>query len=241
LKENVAISQRRIGAFNMPKGVHSSPRKKKRKEPTAPSLKSALEAVRRLSKLDPGPDDFKHYQEEAGAEKGHRGAAILRATDVENALRKSIRRWLNLGPKMRDELFGSNGPGGTFTNKIIIAHALGIFGDKTRQNLDIIRTIRNAFAHAAHPIRFDDPDIATLCEYLEVPDPIRFGDVKGPLSPDPESSSAAREKYRMTCENTAQNLLVHNFTGPMRISHEALKVGLRYDNYEVLARENPLP
>jgi hypothetical protein len=227
-----------------PEGVHSSPRTKKRNgKPmnTTPGLKSALDAVKRLLDLDPGPDDFKHYQEEAGAEKGHRGAAILLATNVDNALRKSIRRWLNLGPKRRDELFTFNGPGGTFSNKIIIGHALGIFGDRTRQNLDIIRTIRNAFAHAAHPIRFDDPAIARLCEFLVVPDPVRLGGVKGPLSPAPESSSAAREKYRMTCENTAQNLIVHNFTGPIGIAPEALKVKLHYDNYEVLAREKPLP
>jgi hypothetical protein len=41
----------------------------------------------------------------------------------------------------------------------------------------------------------------------------------------------------MTCENTAHNLIVHNFTGPMGIALEALKVKLPYDNYEVLARE----
>ncbi len=227
-----------------PEGVPSSPRTKKRKrEPIngTPGLKSALEAVSRLSDRDPGPDDFKHYQEEAGAEKGHRGAAILLATNVDNALQKSIRRWLNLEPERRDELFRFNGPSGTFGNKIIIAHALGIFGNKTRQNLEIIRTIRNAFAHATHPIRFDDLAIIKLCDFLVVPDPVRFGSVKGPLNPVSESSFAAREKYRMTCENIANNLLVHNFTGPIRIDIEAFKVKLSYDNYEVLAREKPLP
>jgi hypothetical protein len=208
---------------------------------TTPGLKSALDAVKRLLDLDPGPNDFKHYQEEAGAEKGHRGAAILLATNVENALQKSIRRWLKLEPERRSELFAFNGPSGTFGNRIILAHALGIFGAQTRQNLDIIRTIRNAFAHAERPIRFDTPAIATLCYFLVVPDPIRLGGVKGPLSPAPKTSPVAQEKYRMTCENTAHNLLVHNFTGPWGVALEALKEKFPYDNYEVSARENPLP
>src|ERR1700738_1268146 len=184
-------------------------------------IKAAKRAVNALSDEDVGQDDHKHYQLEAGAEKGDRGAAILLATNLENTLQIAIRRWLQISDPLRRELFREPAsPAKTFSSKIIIAHALGIFGPTTRRNLDLIRTIRNAFAHAKKPIRFDDRPIADLCNFLVIPKIIRLGYFDGILNPEDNPRSPARYHYRVVCDHTSHNLLVHNFTGPFGIAEE---------------------
>jgi hypothetical protein len=125
----------------LPAGITPKPRKRKRSAlPSNEGLRAAKEAVSVLSDQDPGQDDFEHYRLETGRESGDRGAAILLATNVKNALQISIRRWLPVSGALRQELFkGPVAPAGTFAAKIIIGHALGIYGPATRQNLDIIR------------------------------------------------------------------------------------------------------
>lgn len=51
---------------------------------------------------------------------------------------------------------------------------MDIFGPITRKNLEHMRAVRNAFAHAATTLRFDDRDISELCSELELPDEGKF-------------------------------------------------------------------
>ncbi len=76
-------------------------------------------AVAFLVAPDATVQHYTQYFEEANAEKNDRGAAILIATNLENALESAIIRQLQLGSKRRD-LFGLNSPGGTFDFKIRI-------------------------------------------------------------------------------------------------------------------------
>jgi hypothetical protein len=46
-------------------------------------------------------------------------------------------------------------PLATFSAKIRLAYALSIFGSSTRDDLDTIREIRNAFAHSTRPLASD--------------------------------------------------------------------------------------
>jgi hypothetical protein len=66
-------------------------------------------------------------------------------------------------------LLGANGPLGSFANEILIGYALNIFGDETKANLDIIRAVRNAFAHAKIPIKFTTPQVKNACTHLRIP------------------------------------------------------------------------
>jgi hypothetical protein len=111
-------------------------------------VKAVLKALSALTNGELQSEDFAELERQANAEKNHRGGAILIATNLENALEHAIERRLETGPERRKELFGINAPISRFANKIIIAQALKIIGPETRQNLDIIRGIRNAFAHA---------------------------------------------------------------------------------------------
>ena len=65
--------------------------------------------------------------------------------------RKDEREWARLT--------GENGPLGTFSAKIIAGHAFGLYDDSTLANMNIIRDIRNAFAHSKRPIDFNEEPI----------------------------------------------------------------------------------
>jgi hypothetical protein len=54
-----------------------------------------------------------------------------------------------------DNLLGRNGPLNTFSGRIAAANRLGLIGDQFAKSLDIIRDIRNEFAHQAGPRTLD--------------------------------------------------------------------------------------
>ncbi|MCW3846129.1 DUF4145 domain-containing protein [Sphingomonas sp. LB-2] len=94
-----------------------------------------------------------------------RGAAVMLATMVEKAL------WVALMTRMpkvdkitHDGWFeGAHAPFQTFSAKIKLGRAFGIYGPRTEELLNTIREIRNAFAHALTPLGFDNPTIANAC------------------------------------------------------------------------------
>jgi len=54
-------------------------------------------------------------------------------------------------------LVGDNGPLNSFSSKIIVGYALGIYDEGMRNDLNIVRNIRNVFAHSKRLIQFDHP------------------------------------------------------------------------------------
>ncbi len=96
--------------------------------------------------------------------------AILGAATIEIELEVLLRQRF---PKADDSLWGSlvgdNGPFNTFDQKIIAAFAFRIFDGATKDNLKIIKSIRNVFAHAKKLVDFDDPLIAAEFRRIKVP------------------------------------------------------------------------
>lgn len=89
---------------------------------------------------------------------------------IEITLEDLIRRKL----KRRDDetwelLTAQNGPLDTFSSKINLGYALGIYKDEVRENLHIIRTIRNAFAHSRKIIDFSHPLITAELRKVKLP------------------------------------------------------------------------
>jgi DNA-binding MltR family transcriptional regulator len=72
--------------------------------------------------------------------------------------------------------YDRNGPLSDLAAKIKIAHALGLFGPNTRDDLEHIRTIRNAFAHSLNLLRFETKQVADVCGLLHIPSTIKFQD-----------------------------------------------------------------
>ncbi len=93
-------------------------------------------------------DEMRAVFGDVGREQNPRAAALGAAVMVEVGLSSMLRArlWIR-NDKADDELFRSNGPIATFSQKIKMAEAIRIIGPATRANLDHIREIRNAFAH----------------------------------------------------------------------------------------------
>ena len=63
-----------------------------------------------------------------------------------------------------------DGPVSTFSAKARLAYALGIIGDRGRDEFKVLREIRNAFAHPSRPVNFNTPEISAACMKLIGPD-----------------------------------------------------------------------
>jgi hypothetical protein len=97
--------------------------------------------------------------------------AVLGASVVEYALEEAIRLRLKLDDaETWSRMIDSTGPLRDFHTKIITGFALGIFSEEIRLNLNLVRDIRNAFAHSRMDLRFDNP---TLVNALTRIQPVR--------------------------------------------------------------------
>ena len=95
--------------------------------------------------------------------------AIVGGAHVENALQVLlISRFISLHKDDNNLLFdnGGNGTLANFSSKTMVAYAFGLIGQKTREDLDTIRHIRNTFAHALVHIQFTHEDISPACMAL---------------------------------------------------------------------------
>jgi hypothetical protein len=83
-------------------------------------------------------------------------AAILGAVLVESELEALLRHRLKRQSDTEwAELVADNGPLSTFHRKILLGRALRLYGEEVNHNLNIIRNIRNTFAHAKKLITFE--------------------------------------------------------------------------------------
>jgi hypothetical protein len=140
-----------------------------------------------------------------------RAAAVLWGSLVDRAVERLIRTAMR--PKGVDDIFDHNGPCGSFSNKIQIAYALELFGTKTRHDLNLIRTLRNGFAHSRKPMRFTTPVVRKICDRLMFPD---FPNVtlsfemldKTPKRKLPNASDKKhpRTRYFTTCNEIARRI-----------------------------------
>jgi hypothetical protein len=164
--------------------------------------KKSNNPIDELQKVANSPVEVRHIHrlfKEMFRSKNDRGAAILLGTYVEDALQKAIENALHIRPKQHRALFGINSPLGTFANKIRFAFALDIIGPETFHNLDIIREIRNAFAHSRIHLSFKTKQVREACGLLTIPTDI---------SPYPwlPRTETARQIFESTCFISAKNL-----------------------------------
>jgi hypothetical protein len=94
-----------------------------------------------------------------------RACALVASSFVEHSLVNLLRAALiELTESEDSDLFVTKGAVlGNFAGRIDIAYALGITSKEQTSDLDIVRTIRNAFAHAVKAITFADPLVKAEC------------------------------------------------------------------------------
>lgn len=97
-----------------------------------------------------------------------RACALVAVSGVSNDLKPLISTKLRgLSEAEMDALFeGRGAPMQDFRSRIDMAYALRLIDKKVRDNLHILRRIRNAFAHSPSSLSFDHPLVAAECKKL---------------------------------------------------------------------------
>lgn len=224
----------------------SSPRTKRKQEERV-SRDSVLAELSALTDIAPDVSYYERYAEEMRAEKNERGIAILLATNLENILEEAIKRHMWV-VRSRRELFGINSPLGTFSSKIRIGYALGIFGPETLANLDVIRAIRNVFAHAKIPVQFTEPRLMAACSLLRIPSqmlpPVARPADWRPETPEELDAITGRDRFKRVCEDTMHNLFMRSMRGPHQINAKEITTAegtMITTGYTVWSIPLPLP
>jgi hypothetical protein len=136
---------------------------------------------------------------------------------LENELDRAIDRWLGTSHDVRKALYEHDGPLGNFSRKITLAAALEIVGPASHENFRLIRHVRNAFAHAKVPIRFDTPGV----NLFEPPEDV-----------DQASGLSARDRFSTVCNEMMVRLARYSGHDP--------QFRIRQDSY-VRSRRMPSP
>jgi hypothetical protein len=93
------------------------------------------------------------------------GSAILERR-LENLLASRL-----IGPTAAKKLLGDtgkNGPLGSFFSKILAAWSLGLISEDEYADLEIIRDLRNSFAHDVLDCDFTNPEVKVKCDKLRI-------------------------------------------------------------------------
>lgn len=101
-----------------------------------------------------------------------RASVILQSAAVETLLEGLLRAKMKDGltVNLGERIFEGNGPLSTFSSKILIGYGLRFFGPVFKHDLEIIKDLRNGFAHVRLPLSLTQPEIAGMCQNLRVPD-----------------------------------------------------------------------
>lgn len=114
----------------------------------------------------PNATEFSHLVH-ALENESERGVALVACGIMEQLLEELLRAKLVSNAGTDRLLKGPNAPLGTLSARIDACHALGLISDIERHNLEILRRIRNDFAHKPR-VSFADDSIADRCANLKM-------------------------------------------------------------------------
>jgi hypothetical protein len=115
----------------------------------------------------PKADEIMEIHDEIMA-SSDRNAAIMAAANLDWQLGVLIVKSLpNVNDETRDRLFDKDGPLSSSFSKNFLGFALNLYDKQTLADLEIIRNVRNVFAHAPRALKFSTPEIAAKCRGLK--------------------------------------------------------------------------
>jgi mannitol operon repressor len=116
--------------------------------------------------------DYKGFLEELQKESP-RAAVIVGGAFLDAQLQKLLAKFLINEKNAVNELLGNEDkadrPLSAFSARIKAAYCLGLISKDERDDLNLIRRIRNRFAHRLHDLSFDDKEIVDWCNSLQIP------------------------------------------------------------------------
>ncbi|WP_157980926.1 MltR family transcriptional regulator [Aliidiomarina shirensis] len=95
-----------------------------------------------------------------------RGCALFATSYLDKALSDLLYCALAHDKKIKNDLFEGNAPLASFSSRIKLAFYLGKISKIERRDLDLLRKIRNEFAHNADAIDFEVEKIKSQCGEL---------------------------------------------------------------------------
>ena len=115
--------------------------------------------------------------------KEHRSIVLVLAAALDQALEAAIVvRLPGILPGNESYIFSDEAaPLRDLDAKIRIGFALGVYGDKARADLSLLKSIRNTFAHSRFDLHFDLPELAEACAHFTLPTRSQrtFGSMEG--------------------------------------------------------------
>lgn len=98
-----------------------------------------------------------------------RGCVVIGAAFLDEKLEELLSKVTAGSNKQKKSLFDATGPLGTFSGKTRIAYCFGLISDEAHHDLNVIRAIRNDFAHLSTSISLRDREMASKCASLQLP------------------------------------------------------------------------
>jgi DNA-binding MltR family transcriptional regulator len=130
--------------------------------PPTPRFKNRKKQSQQHDEKNHVPPNFEAIMEEV-AKQSDRGAAIIYASLLEKVLETLIiKRLRPLSSNQKNALFGRMAPLSTFAAKIELGFAIGLYSRNAYENLNMVREVRNKFAHKFEPLTFEHKKIIEL-------------------------------------------------------------------------------
>ncbi|WP_368576014.1 transcriptional regulator [Acinetobacter baumannii] len=111
-------------------------------------------------------NDFQRFIRSLDRESD-RGLPLISAAVIEEKLHDTLKAFLSDVSASKKILNDFNAPLGTFSSKIDTCYALGLIDEFEYKEINLIRKIRNEFAHTVYDASFDIKKIHDLCITLE--------------------------------------------------------------------------
>ena len=154
-------------------------------------------SLKQLTRQSPDQQELHLAWNEIERPMNDRSAAIMAGAFVEDTLRRLV------------------GRSGNFHSMIEAGFNQGLYKEVVRNDLHVIRNVRNAFAHAMRPIMFDTPEVIGEIAKFQYP---RWNEATGGLPFGPaRQENAHRELYTNICRVLINELFMIAISGGVEI------------------------
>lgn len=129
----------------------------------------ARRSLRHVSRRGPSMLDLLGSMVRGSETRDDRSHVITAVAGLERGLERLLRsQFRRMKKSDYDRLFEGTGPFATMSGKIQMGYAMGIYGPRTRHDLEIFNEIRNVFAHAPHNVTFKNKHLMNRTKGLWV-------------------------------------------------------------------------
>jgi hypothetical protein len=161
-------------------------------------MASKVQKLRLITTKPATPDHQEEFDKQTSATADDRSFCLLLTAMVENELDRAIDHWIGeQTSELRKSLYEQDGLLGNLSRKITMAAVVRIVGPTSHANLNIIRHVRNAFAHAKVPITFKTDEVSAVCADL-----VRINIFDPSEEPDQATGLSARQRFETVCHET---------------------------------------